>query len=108
MQYSNTICIEFCKIYNHNLSQTFFSDLFTRNINSYNLRLKPDFVIPQVRTVSKESRSTRYYSPIIWSLLPEEIRYTESLKKLKIRLEDGNLIIFHIAFIKITSPMLDF
>ena len=53
--YQYAICIEFYKVYNHNLSQTIFSDLFTRNINSYNLGLKPDFVIPQVRTVSKES-----------------------------------------------------
>ena len=61
----------------------FVSDLFTRNINSYKLRLKPDFVIPQVRAVLKGSNSIRYYGPIIWSLVPEEIRYTDSLEKFK-------------------------
>ena len=61
-----TLCIELCKVC-HNLSQTIFSDLFTGNINSYNLRLKPDFVIPQVRTVLKGSNSIRYYGLLIWS-----------------------------------------
>ena len=51
--------------------------------NSYNLSLKPDFVIPQVRTVLKGSKSIRYNGSIIWSLVPEEIRYTDSLEKFK-------------------------
>ena len=77
-----TLSTELYKVY-HNLSQTIFSDLFRRNINSYNLPLKPDFVIPQVRTVLKGSNSIRYYGPIICSLVPEEIRYTDSLEKFK-------------------------
>ena len=77
-------CIELNKVY-HNLSQTIFSDLLTRNINPYNLRLKPDFDIPQVRTVLKRSNSIRYYGPIIRSLVREEIRYTGSLENGKLR-----------------------
>ena len=46
--------------------------------------------------------------PIIWSLVPEEVRYTDSLEKLKIKSEVGNRIIVHVAFVKFTSPMLDF
>ena len=92
------------------MSQTIFSDLFIRNSNSYNLRLKSDFAIPQVRTVLKGSNSIKYYSPIILSLAPGKIRYTDSLEKLKnkIRLKGGNLIIADVAFVKITSPMCDF
>ena len=75
------LCIKLYKVY-HNLSETIFSDLFTWNITSYNLHLKPDFVIPQVRTVLKGSNSARYYGPIIWSLVPEEIRYADSLEKI--------------------------
>ena len=65
------------------MSQTIFSDLFTRNNNTYNLRSKYDFDILQVRTVLKGSNSIRYYGLIIWSLVPEEIRYTDSLEKIK-------------------------
>ena len=75
-----TLCTELYKIY-HIVSQTIFSDLFRWNINSYSLRLKPAFVIPQVRTVLNGSNSIRYYGPIIWSLVLEEIRYTDSLEK---------------------------
>ena len=64
-----TLCIELSKVY-HNLSQT-------------NLRFKPDFVIPQVRIVLKGLNSIRYYGPIIWSFVPEEIRYTDSLEIFK-------------------------
>ena len=77
-----TLCIELYTVY-YNLSQIIFSDLFRRNINSSNLRLKPDFVNPQVRTVLKGSNSIRYYGPTKWSLVPEEIRYTDSLEKFK-------------------------
>ena len=45
-----TLCIELYKVYN-NLSQTVFSELFTKNEISYNLRLHSDFVIPKVKRV---------------------------------------------------------
>ena len=76
------LCIELYKVY-HNPSQTIFSDLLRRNINSYNSRLKPDFVTPQVKTVLEGSNSIRYYGPIIWSLVREDISYTDSLEKFK-------------------------
>ena len=79
---SQTLCIELYIVY-HNLTQIIFSDLFTRTINSYNLRLKPDFVIPQVLKVSKGSNSISHYGPIIWSFVPEELRYTDSVEKFK-------------------------
>ena len=77
-----TLCIESYKVY-QNLQQTISSNLFTRNSNSYNLRSKTDFVILQIRTVLKESNSVRYYGPIIWSLVPQEIRYADAPEKMK-------------------------
>ena len=47
-----TLCIELYKVYN-NLSQTVFSELFTKHDISYNLRSQSDFIIPRVKTVSK-------------------------------------------------------
>ena len=35
--------------------------------------------------------------------MPEEIRYTDSLEKFEIILESGNLVVDHVAFVKITS-----
>ena len=47
-----TLCIELYKVYN-NLSQTVFSELFTKKENSYNLRSQFDFTVPKVKTVYK-------------------------------------------------------
>ena len=77
-----TLCTELYKVY-HNLSQTIFSGLFTRNSSSHNLCSKFDFVIRQVITVLIGSNSVWYYGPIIWSFVPEENRYVDSLEKFK-------------------------
>ena len=47
------------------------------------MQSKSDFVIPQVSTVFKGYSSVSYYGPIIWSLVPEKIRYTDSLESFK-------------------------
>ena len=80
-----TSCTEFHKLY-HNLSQTTFSEFFTRNSSTYNMRSKSDFVIPLVGKVFKGSSSICYYGQIIWSLVPEEIRSTNSLESFKIKI----------------------
>ena len=49
-------CIELYKVFREQ-SQTIFSDLFGRKNFNYNLRSKPDFVIPQVESVYKGSNS---------------------------------------------------
>ena len=73
-----TLCIELHKVCN-NLSQTNFSGLFARNHSNYNLRSQSDFVIPEVKTVYKGSKSLRYFGPIIWNLIPKEMKYSASL-----------------------------
>ena len=66
------------ELYN-NLPQTIFSELFVRNHGNYNLRSQSNFVIPEVKTVYKGSNSLRYFGPIIWNLIPKEIKYSDSL-----------------------------
>ena len=73
-----TLCIELYKVFTGQ-SQTIFSDLFERKNISYSLRSQPDFVIPQVKTVYKESNSLRYFGPIIWSLIPKKIKSCDTL-----------------------------
>ena len=77
-----TLAIELYKVYN-NISQTIFGELFTRNNNGYYLRSKSDFVIPQIRTVLKGSNSIRYFGPIIWNLILEELKNITSLNIFK-------------------------
>ena len=77
-----TLVIELYKAYN-NVSQTIFGELFTRNNNDYCLRLKSNFVITSIRTGLKGSYSVRYFGPIIWTLIPEELKNITSLDILK-------------------------
>ena len=58
----------------HNTARTIFSDLFLRNNNTYNIRVKSDFAIPQIKTVLKGSNSVWYYGPVIWNLKPAETK----------------------------------
>ena len=85
------LCIELYKVY-HNIAETIFSDLFIRNNNTYNARVKSDFVIPQIKTVLKGSNSIRYYGPVIWNLIPTKMKYIDSLEtfKSKIRMWKPN------------------
>ena len=77
-----TLATELYKVYN-NISQTTFEELFTRNNNGYYLRSKSDFVFPQIRTVLKGSNSIRCFGPIIWNLIPEELKNITSLNTFK-------------------------
>ena len=77
-----TLCIELYKVY-QNIAQTIFSDLFIHNYNTYNIRAKSDFVIPQIKTVLKGSNSIRHYGPVIWNLAPAEMKYVDSLENFK-------------------------
>ena len=77
-----TLCIELYKVYN-NLAHSIFSDLFKRNSNPYNTRLQSDFVNPRINTVLKGSNSIRYYGPVIWNLIPSEIKHVDSLETFK-------------------------
>ena len=73
-----TLCIELYQVFSGQ-SQTIFSDLFERKIINYNLRSQPDLVIPQVKSVYKGSNSLRYFGPIIWNLIPKEIKNCDTL-----------------------------
>ena len=76
---------ELYKVY-HKLPRTIFSELFTRNNSTYNLRSKSDFVIPQMNTVFKGSNSISYCCPIMLSLVPEKIRSKDSLESFKYKI----------------------
>ena len=65
-----TLCIELYKVFSGQ-SQTISSDLFDFS--------QPDFVIPQVKSVYKGLNSLRYIGPIIWNLIPKEIKNCDTL-----------------------------
>ena len=66
-----------------NISQTISVALLTRNNNGYYLRSKSDFAILQIRTVIKGLNSIICFGPIIWNLIPEELKNITSLNMFK-------------------------
>ena len=62
------------------------------NNNTYNTHVKSDFVVPQIKIVLKGFNSIRYYGPVIWNLIPAEMKYLDSLEtfKSKIRMWKPN------------------
>ena len=74
---TQTLFVELYKVFSGQ-SQTIFSDLFERKNINYNLRSQPGFVISQVKSLYEGSNSLRYFGPIIWSLIPKEIKHCDT------------------------------
>ena len=78
-----TLAIELYKV-THNLSNNIFKEIFIiRNQNGPCLRSQNEFFRPQVRTVYKGENSLKVFGPIIWNIIPNEIKNTDSLDNFK-------------------------
>ena len=77
-----SIAIEMFKVFK-NLHSGNEHELFSRNDNEHFLRSQSDFLIPQVNTVLKGQCSIRYLGPIIWNLIPSDIKKADSLSVFK-------------------------
>ena len=60
-----------------------FSDIFLRNNRGICLRSQNDFALPQVKTESCEKGALRYLGPLIWNIIPSEIKNLPSLNEFK-------------------------
>ena len=63
----------------HNLSPKLMNDLFTLYEDPEDLRENKNFLIPKVRTVNYGLETIRYRGPLIWNLVPLEIKQSKSL-----------------------------
>ena len=55
-----------------------------RNNVSYSLRSKPDFALPQVKSVNYGLKVLRYFGPKIWNILPSDIKNSKTLREFMI------------------------
>ena len=76
------LSIELYKIVN-DLATNIFSDIFLRNNGGVNLHSQNDFVLPQVRTEFCGKGTLRYLGPLIWNIIPSEIKNVSSLNEFK-------------------------
>ena len=77
-----TLMIEMFKIY-HNLAPPIMESMFQKRVKSYNLRNFQEFLTEKKRTVSLGLETISYRSPQLWSLLPENLKLTNSLHQFK-------------------------
>ena len=76
------LSIELYKVVNDQ-STNIFSDIFLRNNRGICLRSQNDFALPQVRTESCGKGALRYLGPLIWNIIPSEIKNLPSLNEFK-------------------------
>ena len=78
------LTIEMYKAVN-NQTTNIFSDIFLHNNRKMNLRSQNDFSLPRVRTESYGKGTLRYLGPLIWDIIPSEIKNLPSLIEFKKR-----------------------
>ena len=58
---------------------TIMDDLFARSYCKYNFCSKPNFIVPDVRAVHNCQNSIYHYVPLIWNVILNYIKVTETL-----------------------------
>ena len=70
------------------LAPSIMNDIFiNRNYNGPDLRLQTDFCVPSVNTVFKGDDSLRHFGPLIWKIVPYELKKINSLNKFKLEIK---------------------
>ena len=69
------------------LSPLPMQELFSEQTNPYNLRNKRCWDVPKVRTVYNGTETIRFRGPKIWSIVPSEIKNSNSLTEFKYRIK---------------------
>ena len=63
----------------NNIAPTIINDLFTRSHHSYDVHSKFNFVFPVVCTVHNGQNSVQYYGPLIWNIIPDYMKNSNTL-----------------------------
>ena len=80
------LAIEIYKIIN-GISNYNFQNLLIRNTSAYNLRSAQDFILPSVNTVLWVKNSIKYFGPLIWNLIPDNIKNADNLSLFKAKIK---------------------
>ena len=80
------LAIEMYKAKNH-LSPLPMQELFSEQTNPHNLRKMRCWDVPKVRTVYNGTETIRFRGPKIWSIVPTEIKNSNSLTEFKYRIK---------------------
>ncbi len=80
------LAIEMYKI-RHNLSPQFMNSIFPSSDCPYKMRIAKDFEVHNIKTVYKGSETISYRGPLIWKLVPNDIKISKSLNEFKAKIK---------------------
>ena len=71
----------------HDISPLIMKNIFAPNSsNKCNLRTQTDFTLPSVNTVHWGHDSLKYFGPIVWNMIPNDIRNLDTFNEFKIKI----------------------
>ena len=76
------LAMEIFKVY-RNISLPIFSEIFHQRDNNHNLRINPDFAMPNVRSVFHGTEIISYFGPKTWDIVPLELKELTSVAAFK-------------------------
>ena len=71
----------------NNLSPSFMKSVFPDSLNPYNLRNGPEFKTSNIHTVANGSETITFRGPKTWSLVPDNIKNSQSLSEFKAKIK---------------------
>ena len=80
------LATEIFKVKN-NISPVFMKNVFPEPSNHYNLRIVPEFMTSNIRTVSNGTETISFRGPKTWSLVPKHIKNSKTLSEFKSKIK---------------------
>ena len=71
----------------NNLSPSFMKSVFPDSLNPNNLRNGPEFKTSNIHTVANGTETITFRGPKTWSLVPENIKNSQSLSEFKAKIK---------------------
>ena len=71
----------------HDISPLIMKNIFDSKKSKDNLRTQTDFALPSINTVHYGNDSLKYFGPIVWNMIPNDIKKIDTLNKFKIEIK---------------------
>ena len=97
------LAIEMFKVTN-NLSPNFMETIFPISKHNYNLRMDSSFQTTNVHTVSYGTETISFRGPRTWSIVPNEIKCSSSLRIFKAKIKNWKPIGCNCRLCKVYIP----
>ena len=60
-----------------------YDSIFSKNMSTHNLRSSTELSVPQINSVGFGEKSIQYLGPLIWKIVPSDLKGASSLSEFK-------------------------